>query len=420
MAAKTLPERPDLAWLKKTAKESLARLRKKDPEAKLHQAQLKIARDYGFPSWRALKAHVDSLSLDGQIIAAATEGKAADLAALLKEHPAKLSLTGGRWNTPLLHLAAQAGHLDVVKLLLRKGVDVNLRDRLDRATPLHWAASNGRLDVVKHLADAGADLDGEGDDHEIGVLGWATCFQDIQAKVADYLLSRGARPTIFSSVVLGRTDLIERLVQADRRLLHARMSAFEHRWTPLHLAVLKNQPASAATLIELGADIRQRDSRGRTPLACASAKTDPRITKVLIAAGADPTETSPLRFDYAIPILNVKNVPASIAYYVEKLGFEKEWDWGEPATFGCVKHDGVQIFLCEGAQGSPGTWISIFVRDVDALHADYEKRGAIIKQKPTNFPWGIREMNVADLDGHRLRMGSEATGPADGASLNES
>jgi len=43
---KTLPERPDLAWLKKAAKEHLAVLRANDPGAKLHQAQLDIARDY--------------------------------------------------------------------------------------------------------------------------------------------------------------------------------------------------------------------------------------------------------------------------------------------------------------------------------------------------------------------------------------
>jgi ankyrin repeat protein len=359
------------------------------------------------------------VSIESEIIAAAVDGKADELTRLLAEHPAKLTITGGRWNTPLLHLAAAEGHLDVVKLLLKRGLDVNLRDKLDCATPLHWAASRGQLDIVKHLADAGADLDGEGDDHEIGVLGWATCFQEIQTKVADYLLGRGAKPTIFSAVALDRADLINRLVDGDRRLLHTRMSAFEHRWTPLHLAVLKNRPASVAALLALGADLSARDSRGRTPLSCATAKTDPRIAKALIAAGADPAEGNPLRFDYAIPILNVKNVPASIAYYVEKLGFEKEWDWGEPATFGCVRHDGVQIFLCEGAQGSPGTWISIFVRDVDALHADYARRGAIVRQKPTNFPWGIREMNIEDLDGHRLRMGSEATGPSDDVDLAE-
>jgi len=29
------------------------------------------------------------------------------------------------------------------------------------------------------------------------------------------------------------------------------------------------------------------------------------------------------------------------------------------------------------------------------------------------MPWAVREMNVQDPDGHRLRMGSESTGPAD-------
>jgi hypothetical protein len=35
-----------------------------------------------------------------------------------------------------------------------------------------------------------------------------------------------------------------------------------------------------------------------------------------------------------------------------------------------MRHDSVQVFLCEGVQGAPGTWISILVRDGDALHAD--------------------------------------------------
>jgi len=118
-------------------------------------------------------------------------------------------------------------------------------------------------------------------------------------------------------------------------------------------------------------------------------------------------------FEGVVPILNVKNVPASIDYYVNKLGFSKKWDWGNPPTFACVVRDKVNIFLCQGAQGRPGTWMSIFMDDVDALYEDYKKAGAIIRLLPTNMPWGTREMNVEDLDGHRLRMGSEATGPAD-------
>jgi uncharacterized glyoxalase superfamily protein PhnB len=53
------------------------------------------------------------------------------------------------------------------------------------------------------------------------------------------------------------------------------------------------------------------------------------------------------------------------------------------------------------------------VADVDALHEEYKKSGAIIRQSPTNMPWGVREMNVQDPDGHRFRMGSHSTGPAD-------
>jgi len=95
------------------------------------------------------------------------------------------------------------------------------------------------------------------------------------------------------------------------------------------------------------------------------------------------------------------------------MGFRTKWDWGSPATFGCVERDGVAIFLCEGAQGQPGMWMSVFMEDVDALHEEYKGGGAIIRQAPTNMPWGTREMNVEDLDGNRFRMGSEATGPAD-------
>lgn len=100
-------------------------------------------------------------------------------------------------------------------------------------------------------------------------------------------------------------------------------------------------------------------------------------------------------------------------YYVNKLGFRKKWDWGNPPTFGCVARGKVDIFLCEGAQGQPGVWMSIFTEDVDALHEEYKRSGAVIRLPPTNLPCGTREMNVEDLDGHRMRMGSDATGPAD-------
>lgn len=421
---KELPPRPDLDWLRKAAKDRLAELRAADSSARLHRAQLELARDYGFSSWRALKAHVDELSgdgpsLDGKVIAAAAEGRAEELARLLIEHPGKIGLLGGSWSRPLLHLAAEGGHLDCVELLLQRGLDVELRDNLDRATALHWAAEAGHLPVVKQLVAAGADIEGAGDEHGLGVLGWATCFRQVHREVADFLLARGARPNIFAAIALDRADLVRSLLAEEPRLIARQMSRFEHRRLPLHFAVLKNRPAMVELLLELGADPNLKDSRGLSSLGAASSKTEGRILESLIAAGADPTEHSPNRFESAVPVLNVASVPASIDYYVEKLGFQKDWDWGSPPHFGCVSRDEVRIFLCHDAQGARGMWISIFVEDVDTLYEDYRLRGATIRQAPTNFPWGLREMNVEDPDGHRLRLGSDATGPAEGVPLNE-
>src|SRR5688572_20259226 len=103
---KTLPAHPHIDWLKKAAKQQLDELRGRDPSARLHHAQLAVATDYGFTSWRALKAHVDAQSIDGQIIAAARNGDARALDRLLAKHPRKITITGSDWDRPLLHIAA--------------------------------------------------------------------------------------------------------------------------------------------------------------------------------------------------------------------------------------------------------------------------------------------------------------------------
>src|SRR5882757_4516766 len=296
--AKALPPQPHIDWLKKTAKERLAGLRTRDASAKLHQAQLAVANDYGFPSWRALKARVDALSLDGQIIAAAKEGRADELDRLLALNPQKITVTGSQWNRPLLHIAAAEGHLDCVNVLLRRGFDIATRDKFDNATALHWAAQFGTVEVIKRLIDAGADVDGEGDEHQIGAIGWATCFKHVRTEAANYLIARGAKPTIFSAVSLNRADLVRELVADDPKLLRVqKMSRFEHHRTPLHLAVLKNRPQMVELLLELGADPTAKDGRGYTPLGLATAKTKPAIIAALIAAGASPKEQIANRFE---------------------------------------------------------------------------------------------------------------------------
>jgi hypothetical protein len=106
------------------------------------------------------------------------------------------------------------------------------------------------------------------------------------------------------------------------------------------------------------------------------------------------------------PILRVSEFSASMAYYTEKLGFTKAWEYGEPPSFGCVKRDSIELFLCLGDQGQPGTWISMFVLNVDVLYEELCRRGAKVVRHPVDEPWGMREMLVEDPDGHTFRFGS--------------
>ena len=104
------------------------------------------------------------------------------------------------------------------------------------------------------------------------------------------------------------------------------------------------------------------------------------------------------------PVFRVQNVRASIDYYVNKLGFKLDWE-ASPG-FASVSRDRCGIFLCEGDQGHPGTWVWIGVGDAEALYEEYRNRGARIRHPPTNYAWAY-EMQVEDLDGNVLRIGSD-------------
>ncbi|HVQ37803.1 MAG TPA: glyoxalase superfamily protein [Pyrinomonadaceae bacterium] len=110
------------------------------------------------------------------------------------------------------------------------------------------------------------------------------------------------------------------------------------------------------------------------------------------------------RFEHADPILSVKDMAVSVQYYVETLGFRNA-DWGS-AVFTSVNRDTAGIYLCQGGQGHPGTWVWIGVEDVTKLYEEYQASGARILRAPENYPWAC-EMHVEDPDGHVLRFGSE-------------
>jgi len=113
-----------------------------------------------------------------------------------------------------------------------------------------------------------------------------------------------------------------------------------------------------------------------------------------------------LHIENIVPILYVKDVRVSVEWYEKMLGLEEE-DWG--GRFTSVGRDNWGMYLCEGAQGQPGTWIWIGVSDVEPLYENLKAKGAKIVLPPTNFGHAL-EIRVEDPDGHVLRFGS---GPRD-------
>lgn len=118
----------------------------------------------------------------------------------------------------------------------------------------------------------------------------------------------------------------------------------------------------------------------------------------------DGSSTSRCAIECVTPILRVRELSASLDYYVKSLGFSV--DWHVPANMASVSRGRCAVMLCQGGQGQPGTWIWVGVQDAQALFEEFSATGAILRLAPTNYPWAY-EFHVQDLDGHVLRFGSE-------------
>jgi len=344
MSDSKLPERASLEYLKKKAKARLRELRLADSKTKLSTAQLSVAREYGFSSWRALKAEIEQLSArpKSKYFEACAKGEIEVLRILLANDPA-LALTSSPgapfpgWTG--LHEAAKRGHTEVVRLLLAHGADPNAREAGDNTYPLHWAAAHRDNETVRTLLDAGGDVHGEGDLHALGVIGWATYFRDPGRPVGDrpetaaLLVKRGARHHVFSAMSVGDVNLLQAVVERNPAALERKMSRFEEEQTPLHFAISIGRHDMLRLLIEIGANLEARDKNGLTPLESAMMRGDQEAMALLTSAGAKKPKRARARQRKTLskvansvtglqPMIYVPDVAAALNWYVS-IGFKE-------------------------------------------------------------------------------------------------
>ena len=166
-----------------------------------------------------------------------------------------------------------------------------------------------------------------------------------------------------------------------------------HEITALHIKRIREQMSKHKTLLQRLEMIEQRilSSRRMT--------IDDYIETVEVIVMSENKALPNL--NKAVPILDVSDYEASMAYYVEKLGFRSNWDWD---GFGSVSRDNVEIFLSHNPEGMFNTAMTVFVKDAAAIHRELLNNQANIDMEPTRMKWGVIELHVKDLDGHRIRF----------------
>jgi uncharacterized glyoxalase superfamily protein PhnB len=96
------------------------------------------------------------------------------------------------------------------------------------------------------------------------------------------------------------------------------------------------------------------------------------------------------------------DVDATIAFYVQQLGFTTRFTQGEPTEMAIVTRDAVEIFLCrnEDPYIAEQTSFRIHVQHVEQLYAEYQAQGVIHPNgQLATKPWGTQEFAILDPAG---------------------
>jgi len=168
-----------------------------------------------------------------------------------------------------LHVAVLNGNLDIVRLLLWKDADVDIKNKAGW-TPLHEASKNGSLEICSALLHKNADpkvTTGDG------------------SSALHYLVSRK-----FDDADLPlQEEVISQMLALGADVNHHTNSNEE---TPLHYCAMRGLNAVARILLDRGANINVKNKRGYTPLHIAILQAQQEMLKIFLEYGADMTISS--------------------------------------------------------------------------------------------------------------------------------
>ncbi len=210
---------------------------------------------------------------------------------------------------PLIVLAAKAGQIEIVRVLIEAGADVNLRIIQSR-TALMWAAQQGNEEMVQMLIKAGANVNAALKTGQTAIR-WAT--DGNHGKVVDLLVEAGAKVGIQRKGNRNEvTDLGKRKVRPARNLrnpLTTAISANYYRnvdecyfpiiakstvtlklWRQIDNMLLNSdfsqvEPLHKILMEKLG-NVNAGDGNRRTVLMFACAFGLHEVTKILLSFGA--------------------------------------------------------------------------------------------------------------------------------------
>ncbi len=198
--------------------------------------------------------------------------------AALKDHPEVESMLKDRGAKLTLIAAAKIGDVEEVNRLIQKGANVNARWKHGR-TALMQAVVDNQAKILELLIEKGADLNIK---DESGKTAFDLALTQNKKQMARLLKSRGAKLSLIDAVKLGDAEEVTRLLHQGVNV-NARG---EDARTALMQAALQNQPRIVELLIEKGADLNIKYESGKTPFDLALTQDNKQMARLLKSRGA--------------------------------------------------------------------------------------------------------------------------------------